>query len=107
MTDPSGTLLMNEARAEVTSVLPVALIDEGTLTVRVVTGAGNGRDVLVATGVGEGAGVADGAGVGAGVGVGVGVGAGEGDATEPSVEKVKLSDTSETPLAVREWTLKL
>ena len=43
MTDPSGWPLMNDWRAEPTSVAPVASIDVGTLTVRVVTGAANGR----------------------------------------------------------------
>ena len=55
--DPSGTDLMNALSAAETSLAPLASIEDGTLTVRVVTGAGKGREP-------------DGAGVGVGAGVG-------------------------------------
>jgi hypothetical protein len=84
-------------------VLPVASIDEGTFTVRVVTGAGNGRDVPgragVAVGVVGGPGVAVGPAGGSGVPVGVGGGAGVtvgpgGGATNPTPVRTTKASTA-------------
>ncbi len=75
---------MNALSAAETSLAPVASIEVGTLTVRVVTGAGNGREPDGGVGArGSGVGAAWGRGAAVGLGVGAAVGAGLGVGVEP------------------------
>src|SRR5690349_11868689 len=104
ITEPLGTPATNELSWDATSDAPLASIEDGTLTVRVVVGTANGR---LGSAGGGGVGAAVGFGVGVGVGVtGTGVGAGVAvvPPLEPVVMKTLSPETTSTPEAVVDRT---
>src|SRR5690242_11040660 len=101
MTVPSGWASMNDCRPDAALVAPVASIEPGTVTVRLVAGAANGRLPELA---GGGVGVAAGAGVGVAAGAGVGVAAGAGVGVDAAVVKTSSPDATVCPEAVVDRT---